>query len=92
MAENLSLRAGAERQRLEISGGKAGTRLELGTVLPVPVSDYRQLKNKPRINGVELDGNLTLDRLCAEGGSFFPEGIEIVIGGLDADSIGGEDG
>ena len=92
MAENLSLRTGAERQRLEISGGKAGARLELGTVLPVPVSDYRQLKNKPKLNGVELVGELTLDQLVGEGGSLFPEGIEIVIGGLDADSIGGEDG
>ena len=93
MAERLSLRAGAERQRLALSGGNAGgARIEMGSVLPVPVSDYRQLKNKPKLNGVELAGELTLDQLVGEGGSLFPEGIEILIGGLDAAGIGGEGG
>lgn len=38
-------------------------KLDLGNAVPIAVSNYEQLSNKPRINGVELTGNKTTAQL-----------------------------
>ena len=37
--------------------------LFIGNAVPVPVKDYNQLYNRPRINGVELVGDQSTDDL-----------------------------
>lgn len=41
-------------------------RVQPGSVVPVPETDYDKLENKPQINGVELAGNKTTRQLGIE--------------------------
>lgn len=61
--EELILEMGDEEDLLlDMDGGED---LELGITDPVPLveKDYEKLKNKPRINGVELIGDQTSKQL-----------------------------
>lgn len=44
--------------------------LTLSVDIDAPTNDYNDLENKPKINGVTLEGNLTSDDLKIESGSF----------------------
>ena len=56
-------------------------RLNLGNSFPVMERNYERLENKPKINGVELLGDRTLEEIFGGG---------LIIDGGDAESIGGE--
>lgn len=59
MANSIRLRTLQPRERLQLTEGQRA-RIELGNVLPIPEKDYEKLRNKPRINGVELVGDLDI--------------------------------
>ena len=49
-----------EAQGMDIRTGGEVHRLNLGGGIPIPVDNYEDLRNKPKINGVELIGDLDL--------------------------------
>lgn len=49
----------------------SGTVQTVHTVVGVATDDYETLINKPKINGVELSGDLTLEKLGYTGGAYF---------------------
>lgn len=51
--------------RLESTGSEL--RASLGSFTQVATGDYNALSNKPRINGIELSGDKTLDQLGVTG-------------------------
>lgn len=61
---NITIRPGAP-PRVELRPGE-GTALDLGNTIPVPVRDYEEMENKPRVNGVELSGDKTTRELKIE--------------------------
>lgn len=62
---NLRLVIGSnEQQRLKIgSGDNQKNALQLGGAFPVWEKDYEKLKNKPKINGITLEGDKTSRQL-----------------------------
>lgn len=49
--------------KLRLTSTNTGKVLKLGNIVPVLVTDYEVLTNKPQINGVELIGNKTSKQL-----------------------------
>lgn len=49
--------------KLRLHSTTTGKVLRLGHAIPVPVTNYETLINKPRINGVELIGDKTSKEL-----------------------------
>lgn len=47
-------------QEIDIQTGGETQRFDLGGGIPIPVDNYEDLRNKPKINGVELIGDLDL--------------------------------
>lgn len=58
-------------------------------------TDYTDLSNKPKLNGVTLEGNKTLDDIGAQPkGNYLtdvPQASSTIIGGIKAESAGAED-
>lgn len=63
---------GGPKFNLCLNGGLY-EKLDLGNTIPIPVTDYNRLDNKPQINNVALVGNKFLQDL-------FPDGILINCG------------
>ena len=61
---DITIRPGAP-PRVELRLGKMNE-LDLGNTIPVPVRDYEEMENKPRVNGVELSGDKTTRELKIE--------------------------
>ena len=61
---NITIRPGAP-PLMELRPGE-GTALDLGNTIPVPVREYEEMENKPRVNGVELSGDKTTRELKIE--------------------------
>ena len=62
----MEVRAGPQRNALELGSTQPGPALNLGSAIPVPVRDYEELEHKPQVNGVELSGNKTTRQLRIE--------------------------
>ena len=61
--QNVTLRAG-QAPKVQLNAEEAEkNRLSLGNSIPVPVKDYDLLDNKPKINGVTLQGDKTSRQL-----------------------------
>lgn len=64
----IRLKVQEDKVRLKVGQGEGATLNAVREARPILINDYDDLINKPSINGVELEGNLTTEDLHIEAG------------------------